>query len=193
MQPNQRGLPKLPKGATTIVSWGAAALVAFLGYATLEGPLATWRTDLARRADLVRGKLADSGDIRRDHREKEQLLQELLARVDDVNRRIPDEPREGEFLADLSRLAQRHGFAIEDFRRGATQSTDTHSVVSVTVTGRAPHAALCSLIEQVARMPRLVELRSLEVEQDDRDAGYPVEMTYALYYGMSTTTPAEGP
>ncbi|MEN0109447.1 MAG: type 4a pilus biogenesis protein PilO [Planctomycetota bacterium] len=171
----------------------AACAFAAVGYAVARQPLASWRATIATRANVVRAQLADGPRLRREHAELTRQLEDLSERVVEVNRRVPDTPREGEFLADLSRLAADHGVVIEDFERGATAETPTHSVVTVRLTMRASHAGLCGLVKGVAELPRITELTELEVQPDRRDDGYPVEASYALYYGMAAQPANDSP
>lgn len=186
MQPKQTGLPRLPLGVLYLLVIASAGALASLACATLNQPLTSWRTDIARRAELVREKLSEGPALRREHAEQQRELENLMTRVEEVNRRIPDEPREGEFLADLTRLAGEYGVAIEDFRRGVSESTETHSLVSVSVNVRGDYRGICGLIEGVSKLPRLAELTQLTVRREAGDASYPVNLTYALYYGLVT-------
>ena len=188
MQPRQPGSPKLPTGVLYTLAVACAAGVATAGYVVLNRPLNDWRVDLAHKADLVREKLAAGPKLRVQHAEQTAQLESLLQRVEQVNRRVPDQPREGEFLADLSRLAEEHGVAILDFRRGQSTTTETHSLVTVTVSARGPHTGLCRLLDAIGRLPRLAELTHLEITGQAAD-GYPTQMSYALYYGMATSAP----
>lgn len=164
---------------------GSAIGAAAVGYFTLNGPLINWRLDHKRTANLVREKLAQGPTLKLRHAEQELELADLLARVEQVNRRVPEESREGEFLSTISQLAETHQITIEDFRRGKSTETPTHSVVTVTITARGPHAGLCRLLDAIAKLPRLAELTQLQLKSQTGPEGYPVQLTYALYYGMS--------
>lgn len=187
MRPKQPELPKIPKGVLhTLVVLGIVALAA-TAYATLSHPLTSWRKDATRKARLVRSKLADGPEYRREHAEQKEKLERLLAYVDDVNRRVPDEPRESEFLATLNSFAKSSGVVIDDFQRGQSLDAGTHSVVTVTIKARGGHAGIAQLVEAIADLPRLVELIDLDITGSTETNHYPVKMVYALYYGMVTT------
>jgi len=164
---------------------GCAIAASAVGYYTLIEPLDEWRSGLVERSDQVRQKLAEGPKLRSEHAEQKKQLDDLLARVEQVNRRVPQQPREGAFLADLSRLADRHGVALEDFSRGEAIDATTHSVVTVSVRARVPHAGLCRLLHGVAELPRLAELTRLRIDTNAAGPRYPAEMTFALYYGMA--------
>ncbi len=187
MRPQQPGLPNLPTGVLYTLAIVCAVGASALAYTIIHRPLNDWRRGVIRRGDIVRAQLSDGARLRRQHAEHQQQLEALLQRVELVNRRIPEEAREGEFLSDLTRLADEHGVAIEDFRRGATSETQTHSVVSVSVKARGGHAGVCGLVDAVANLPRLAELTQIQIDAKSAASDdYPVQLTYALYYGMAT-------
>lgn len=185
MQPKQPKLPKLPKAVTYTAAVACAVVIAAVAFVTINRPLTEWRHDITRRANLVRANLSEGAALRRRHAEQKQQLDDLLASVEEVNSRLPDQPREGEFLADLSRLAEDNDVSIEDFRRGRTLETDTHSVVTVSITAEGPHRGACAVVDAVSKLPRLAELTHLEIAPGTQDGIYKMQMTYALYYGMA--------
>lgn len=188
MQPGQPRGPRLPLGVWHAGAIACALTLSTLAYATLNRPLTAWREDVDRRADLVRAKLAGGPALRRRHAEKQRELRGLVDRVDVVNKRIPDDPREGEFLADITRLAAQNDIDIEDFRRAKNQSTATHSTVTVELKATGAHRGLCGLIDGVAALPRLAEMTRLDVRRASDGDRHAIEMTYALYYGLASNT-----
>ncbi len=187
MQPRQPFLPNLPIGATHALGFLCALVVVALSYGAVYRPLAEWRKGVAERAELVKVKLTEGQTIRQQHSESKQELQNLLASVKEVNRRAPDQPREGEFLGDISRLAIAHDVQINDFRRGTVSENATYSSVSILVTGEATHEGLCELLEEVSQLPRLASLTRLRVTPGNSSHAYPIELHYSLYYGMTPT------
>ena len=141
---------------------------------------------MVTRAELVKAKLSQAESIRRNHEEKSAELKELLASVEAVGRRVPDRSREGEFLGDLSRIAETHGVKIDDFRRGKVDVAATHSAVSVTIEGKANYRGLCGLLGDVADLPRLASLTELSVRPTGVVDRYAIELRYLLYYGLNT-------
>jgi len=190
MQPQQPGLPNLPTGVLYTLAIVCAVGASALAYTIIQRPLRDWRHGLEHRGDLVRALLSDSPELRRQHSQRQQELEELLNRVELVNRRIPDEAREGEFLADLTRLARDHRVTIDDFRRGAITETETHSVIDVSVKARGGHAGVCGLVDAIAKLPRLAELTQFQIDSGAEAGTYPVQMTYALYFGMAAPSGA---
>lgn len=187
MQPRQPFLPNLPTGAAHALGLLCALVVIALSYGAVYRPLAEWRQSLAQQAALVKVKLTESKSIRQQHTESKQKLQELLASVKEVNRRAPDQPREGEFLGDISRLATDKGVEINDFRRGTVSEKETYSSVSILVTGEATHQGLCGLLEGISQLPRLASLTHLQIRSGTTPDNYPIELHYSLYYGMTPT------
>ncbi len=187
MQPRQPVLPNLPTGAVHALGLVCALIVMAVSYGAVYRPLADWHHGLATRAELVKAKLNESQTIRQQHGKTEKELRDLLASVKEVNRRAPDQPREGEFLGDISRLATNHGVQINDFRRGTVSEAQTYSSVSIHITGEATHHGLCELLEEVSQLPRLASLTRLRVSPGTSANSYPIELQYSLYYGMTPT------
>lgn len=190
MQHGQSRGPRLPLGVCYAAAIACAVGLASLAYATVNHPLTAWRIDIDRRADLVRDKLAEGPALRQRHADRQRELAQLVEHVDAVNHRIPDEPNEGEFLADLSRLAAANGVEIDDFRRAGSQSLGTHSVVTLDVTATGAHSGLCQLVSSVAELPRLAELTRLEVRRGPDNQQHAIALTYSLYYGLATSSAA---
>lgn len=180
----------MPIGVSYTLAMACAVGIAALGYFVIKKPISDWRRDVSHRAELVRTRLEVGPELRSQHHERQEQLKALLTRVELVNRRVPDEASEGEFLADLSKIADDNQVTIDDFRRGGTTDTKTHSLVEVTVNARGSHRGICGLVDAVERLPRLAELTQLEIDSSDTGDNYPIRLTYALYYGMATPTPA---
>lgn len=185
MQPGQSAIPKPPKGIVYAAAIASAAIVASVGYAVGHRPLAQWRADVSKRADFVREKLVEGPALRREQATHKKELEDLLTRVEEVNRRVPDTPREGEFLADLSGLGASLGVTIDGFRRGRVVQTPTHSVVTVVATASGRYRGLCELVEGIATLPRLVEITELRIAPNPNDEQHQLNVTYALYYAMA--------
>lgn len=186
MQSRQSGLPRLPVRVLYVVAAVSAVAIASLACATFNQPLKTWRKDLDRRAELVREKLTQGPALRLEHAKQTQELEELRERVEEVTRRIPDQPREGEFLADLTRLAEQQSVAIEDFQRGAAIETAGYSAVTVSVNLRGSYSDVCLLVEEISKLPRLAELTEMVIRRETETNDRSVSVTYALYYGLTT-------
>jgi Tfp pilus assembly protein PilO len=186
MQPGQPTGPKLPTGASHALALGCALAIGLFAYVALYRPLAAWREDLDRKSSLVRERLGNGSELRREHATLVAELDELRARVQRVSARVPDEAEEGTFLADLSRLARDHDVRIHDFRRSSVETHDTHAVMAVAVTADGSHAGLCSFLAGLDELPRLAPLRRLTIERGELEARYNVQFECSLYYAMRT-------
>ena len=189
MQSHQPGSPKLPKGVLHCLALACALTVCGVAYNAVYRPLEDWRRDITARAELAKDKLALAPRIRREHAEKSSELRDLLASVEAIGQRVPDRSREGEFLGDLSRIADQHGVRIKDFHRDKVQETATHSAVSIVVSGEASYVGLCRLLDSVANLPRLASLSKLEVTPVGSAGNYDIQLNYLLYYATSPTPP----
>ena len=133
----------------------------------------------------MRENLTKGPALRLEHAKQSQELESLRARVEEVISRVPDQPREGEFLADLNRLADEQSVAIEDFKRGAAFETAGCSAVTVSVSLRGSYRGVCQLVEEISRLPRLTELTEMVIRRENEATDPSVKVTYALYYGLT--------
>ena len=160
-----------------------ALCVVTVGYFGFHRHFASLRTETTERVGLVQAKLENGESIRRNYAAQKKTLAELLQRVEQVRQRVPEQAEEGEFLANVSRLARTHKIQINDFKRGASTAKDDHSSTQVTITGAGAHADLCRFLEAIEQLPRVAHLTQMSVNSKaDRD-GYPIVLSYALYFG----------
>lgn len=185
MQSRQSGIPTLPTAAIGLVALLAATAVMAMVYLGASAPITSWRADLSTQTEQLRSALHNGPELRRTHAALSKQYDELMTRVADVIERMPDQPRDDEFLADVSRLAESCGVFIEDFRRGAVTQAETHASVTVMLTARAPYQGLCKLVHAIDELPRLSELKELSVESEPGSEDYPVTLHYTLYYAKS--------
>ncbi|MEO1497072.1 MAG: type 4a pilus biogenesis protein PilO [Planctomycetota bacterium] len=154
-------------------------------YLSASRPITSWRADLGERTRQLQTALRDGPSLRRNHAALSEQFSGLMTRVEDVMKAMPDEPRDDEFLADISRLAIEHGVQIDDFRRGAVTENDTHAAVTVMLSVQTPYRGLCGLIHAIDELPRLAELEELRVESEAYTERYPVTLHYTLYYALA--------
>lgn len=188
MQSRQPGSPTLPTAAIGLVSLLAGIAVLSVVYLSASAPITSWRAELSERTRQLRSALREGPTLRRNHAALSEQYDGLMTRVADVVKRMPDEPRDDEFLADISRLAAEHGVRIEDFRRGSVSEATTHASVTVMLTARATYAGLCGLVNAIDELPRLAELDALSVSSDPQSDEYPVKLQYTLYYAKTAPT-----
>ena len=188
MQSRNHNQPIFPTWLAHAYGLGCAATVLAFAYWAGYGPLTAWRQENIQRLAVLHEKIAEGPSIREAHRSQALELQSLLTRVQEVNRRVPDDPNEGEFLADLSRLAKEHDVNISDFRSVPTPSSAEHSCLCISLTGEGTHADISRFLDETQQLDRLVQLRKLNIDPRGDGEMLPFRLEYALYYGLAPSS-----
>ncbi len=163
-----------------------------LGRRVLLDPIDRMASQCAERIDYLQARLTEEDHLRAEH-------QRLKAEVDRARResaalkqRIPDEPCEAEFLAELARLAGDAGLQIRDYRPGAATAWPSYSTLTVDLSGNGPYRSICALLDSLARLPRHCTVRQLEINADKRTADCRLELSVELYFDVRGTTAEPG-
>src|SRR4051794_16306189 len=77
-------------------------------------PLEERREDCLVQSARLDALLADSGQIRAEHTRLNAALKQLQDQRDSLQRRVPDDPREAEFLEQVTEVARDAGLHIHD-------------------------------------------------------------------------------
>lgn len=164
-------------GLVILVAAGVA------GYCLVHLPLAEKQRVCVAQIAVLDGLLEHSGEIRATHSRFKDSLAKIRDRADALRERIPDRPRETEFLEQMNEAANEEGLNIRDYRRGAVMVKDTHSHLDVHVSCAGSYQQICGFLDSLAGLPRISTVEQATIISDSDAEGYPVELTLRLYYG----------
>lgn len=116
--------------------------------------------------------LRDKDKVRAEHARLAKELAVARGQAATLQARIPDEPREAEFLAQASRLADQVGLQIQDYRPSAISSQQSYSTVRVDLTCRGGYASICSFLDQLSKLPRHSTVTHLRIDANHKDPVY---------------------
>lgn len=173
--------------AATLVVMAAICLAAYY-------PLGNRFRDVQAQAGELRDLVERTSEIARKHQALEERLTKSRQAAAELLERMPAAPRESDFLAQVSQLAERTGIEVADYHPGPVEQRENHHEMEVRVSTRGAYDALCRFLEQVDRLPRLSRLTQLEIlvpgataapASPTASAGankLAVEMTYRIYF-----------
>ena len=167
-------------------------VVGFAAHCFVLRPLAEQERRATASIELLQVKLQDADEIRAEHTRLSRSLEEIKRRAEEVRERIPDQPREAEFLTQMSNLSADHGVTIMSFRRGTAASNDNHSRLTMLVRIEANYYGICGFLDSLARLPRVTTIEKLVLDAETTNERYPVDMTIVLYYGIQTVGHEKG-
>lgn len=158
-------------------------LVVIIAYAVVFRPMTHEASDLratiAARSDFLEG----AGAIRAKNDELKGSLAETEELIGSIKRRIPDTPREADFLAQLSDAATSSDVEIVDYRPAATVEKDNHYELTIQVSANGKYAGICQFLDQLQSLPRLCHITGMVINARDlKSKSYPVELTLQVFY-----------
>jgi Tfp pilus assembly protein PilO len=170
-------------GLTGIIT--VAALYQIVVSALIAHEQQTIATEAADKEQF----LARSDEIRSEHRRLTKQLEELEHNAVAMRYRIPESPREAEFLKQVSQAADEEGLKIHKYERGSLERKATHSEFTVNLSCEGDYGALVGFLERLAHLPRASTVQRMTLTTGATDT-YPVDLSLVLYYGAQST---EGP
>ena len=102
----------------------------------------------------------------------------------DLQKRVPDEPSEAEFLAQLVQAANQTGFRINDYHPGVVRSGERCSQLQVQLSCQGTYRSICDFLDRLAALPRITQVEKLDVTAAGPD-GHPVTLWLVVYFRLS--------
>jgi Tfp pilus assembly protein PilO len=145
-----------------------------------------------RHVAKLRGLLEDENRVRQEHAQAVAQLQAARDLAATLNRRIPDEPSEADFLAQVSQLATDECLEIQDYRPGAITTKDSYSALCVELVCEGDYASLCNFLAGLSKLPRHATVAVLEIDSGKGKATYSVKLSLELYFAAGRPRGGDG-
>lgn len=162
---------------------GVAAVIVYVTWVFAIQPLQNQHADVATRIEEV-SQLQSSGTAIQDrHRATKAEVADFEATFSRVISRIPETPRESEFLAQITHLARTCKLSIQKYHPREPVNEGTYTALEVQLDAKADYAGICQFLDglrSLARLCRVTQLRVHAVEADGTNL--PIEMTLRIYY-----------
>jgi Tfp pilus assembly protein PilO len=189
------GLPNDLERHLKLLGWGLHGLGALglLGGAWLltvgvYGPLEEHREDCMVQSARLDRLLDDSTQIRAENARLTAALKKLQEQRDSLQRRVPDDPREAEFLEQVTEVARDAGLHIHDYRPGTVTATGEYSRMEIGLSCACTYPGMCDFLHRLATLPRLANVTKMEVLAPSPEEMYTVNLTLIIYFGVGKAT-----
>jgi len=143
----------------------------------------------ARRTHELQKLLRKGAQVRAEHARLSEELALARKQADDLNRRIPDEPREADFLAQVSQLANKVRMQIQDYRPGKVAAEPTYSTMRVDLICQGDYASISDFLDGLSGLPRHSTVARLRIESEQNGQEYSAEMSLKLYFAVGGQPP----
>jgi Tfp pilus assembly protein PilO len=155
------------------------------GYSLLHAPAIDSIADTAARIDEVVQSVQNAPVIREQHRIVSAKLQEVTTRIANVQARVPQGADDGEFLNQVTQLAQKEKLAINDFHHEKAEVKNGYAEMQVSVHALGSFNSICAFIDGLNKLARLSKVKDLTLSAEDTGAEYPMTATLVIYFALT--------
>ncbi len=137
---------------------------------------------LQHRAEELSEALSIADEVKSEH---ELLTSQRLAADDKVEKlldRIPNVPRESEFLGQITTLAREVGLSIVDYRPGSASERKDYKQMTLTLSSDGSYVSICSFLSRIHQLPRLSRVLNLDIEPTGNGDVYKMMMTLTIFF-----------
>ncbi len=174
------------------LGWGLHGLgltvvmaTAALGYALVLGPLAARTVASHQRAAYLEERLQDADGLRAQYERMERSAAALDREVAELEKRVPREPLEAEFLSQLAAAAGEAGLKIGDYRPGVIRTRKGHSALEIQLSCQGSYPNLCRFLDRVAAAGRLSQITQVEIKPQG-GSGCRATLTLVIFFRPAT-------
>lgn len=166
----------------------AGVLIVVVGmstaYSWLHAPAVHAITETSSRIDELMQSVQNAPVIREQHGIVSAKLREVTTRIANVQRRVPREADAGEFLKQVTELADAENLAIKDFHPEAPEAKHGYAEMQVTLKGEGSFGSVCTFVDRLNNLARLSKVKNLTLSSDTDATEYPLTATLTIYFGL---------
>jgi Tfp pilus assembly protein PilO len=163
----------------------ATVVCATAGYSFLHAPAVDSIAETSARIDEVVQSVQNSPVIREQHRIVSAKLREVTTRIANVQARVPQGADDGEFLKQVTQLAQNEKLAINDFHHEKAEVKNGYAEMQVSVHGVGSFNSICAFLDGLNKLARLSKIKDFTLSAEDTATEYPMSATLVIYFALS--------
>jgi Tfp pilus assembly protein PilO len=153
-----------------------------LGAWVVVAPLRAERSKHLQRCAHLDRLIAGRAGVEREHARLSQELQDVRRRKEEIRRRITDSAQVGEFLRQVSQVADDVGVRLREFRPGAATRTGQYGVVRIELHCTGGYRGICEFLERLDKLPRLATIDRLDIAAPNRGESYTFKISLDIYF-----------
>lgn len=165
-------------GLGLVATMAAIATFAFVFYL----PQSARRSALLPRQADLEARLRSETATREANAVARRRLADAEGRLQQFQQRLPRDPDEADFLAQLARAASDVDLHVLNYQPGNLTQRETHSELEIDLSGEATYASLVRFLDRLATLRRLTTVVRLEVNAQPLQNLYPINITLLIYF-----------
>ena len=135
--------------------------------------------------------LRDEQRLRAEHARLSRDLASAREQAAELSKRIPDQPQEADFLAQLTQLADAFGLKIQDYRPGVITPRSSYAAMRVDLICEGDYEGICRFLDGISELPRHSTMVRLEINAAPKKQLYSVELSLEVYVATGAPSPVE--
>jgi Tfp pilus assembly protein PilO len=176
-----------------LTSWlihlsGVLGLAAGIGLyqAVVSALIVREQHEIAAEAADKEQFLTRADEVRVEHKQLTERLDQLETNAVTMRQRIPEQPREAEFLKQVAQAADEEGLKIHRYERGSLDRKSTHSEFTVRLSCEGDFQAIVGFLDRLSKLSRVATVHSMSLTAGTTEV-YPFDLSLVLYYGAQAT------
>jgi Tfp pilus assembly protein PilO len=153
-------------------------------YSLLHAPTIQAMAETSIRIEEVLLSVQNAPLIREQHQRASATLDDVTARIADVQRRVPGEADAGSFLKEVTQIASAEQIAIKDFQPEKPALKSGYAELAVTLKGQGSFAGICTFVDRLSKLKRLSKVKDLRVSAAEGTTDYPMTATLIIYFAL---------
>lgn len=168
-----------------LVGLSVAVGICWLAVVFLLRPIEVERKKSIAEAEGVEEILQDEQSVTLRNQSLKRSLQEVDTRITRLLERIPNVPKEADYLGQVTALAKDVGLEIVDYRPASIQEHDEYHEMTVSLLSEGSYTGLCHFLNQISALPRLSRINELIITPRGKGT-YSVETKLTIFFAPST-------
>lgn len=162
---------------------GVSLAVMYATWVFAIEPIRQQQAGLLQRIEIEQRILNEEDAIRARHSGLELQLANSQATFERALSRIPETPRESEFLAQITHLARTCRLKIQRYHPREPVNEGTHTALEVQLDASADYEGICTFLDGLRTLDRLCRVTRLRIQAVETETQQlPIEMTLRIYY-----------
>ncbi|MEQ9406121.1 MAG: type 4a pilus biogenesis protein PilO [Fuerstiella sp.] len=152
-------------------------------------PMENRVVQLRHRATELSAALAKEDAVKAEHQQLTARRLEADDKIEKLLDRIPNVPRESDFLGQITTLAAEVGLSIIDYRPGTATEGKGYQQMTLTLSSDGSYESVCRFLNRIDQLPRLTRVLTLDITPLADDTGCKMLMTLTIYFAPDSKLP----
>jgi Tfp pilus assembly protein PilO len=140
----------------------------------------------AARIEQLQALLHTAPEVHKLQQYQREELDKLTLMTTVMRRRLPNKMQKQEFEKAVERVAESVNLTTESTNWSTPKVEASHASVEITIRGTGSFASTCEFLNEISQLARITKISRLEVESAPDSSRYPIQITFALVYGVES-------